>query len=225
MPRSIVFESMTYDEAVERFHLGGMPRPAVNEVRVVSVPVTKEGDFCLDEDEEEDEVEDLFLGAWLFLGGLHVKGALTNTEMDAGPVLAVKGTLRAERWWLTGLDARIWGDVVIERLLITEYSHGSLRVDGEIEAPVVLISGHCTELAFRRQLVIGSFIVDFACTKVRLAVEVDGPYHEARARLDARRDRALRELGWAVLRIQDHLVFKDLDAVVASVVAAASARR
>jgi very-short-patch-repair endonuclease len=87
------------------------------------------------------------------------------------------------------------------------------------------LSGSKTGFAFRRQLVIGPFFVDFACTKVRLAVEVDGPYHEQRERHDARRDRELAKLGFTVLRIQDHLVFSDLDAVVESIIAHASAAR
>jgi very-short-patch-repair endonuclease len=76
------------------------------------------------------------------------------------------------------------------------------------------LSGSKTGFAFRRQLVIGPFIVDFACTKVRLVVEVDGPYHERRRRPDARRDAALCQLGWHVFRIEEHDVFEDLDAVV-----------
>jgi very-short-patch-repair endonuclease len=43
------------------------------------------------------------------------------------------------------------------------------------------LSGSKTGCAFRRQLVIGPSIADFACTKVRLVVEVDGPAHEGRA--------------------------------------------
>jgi hypothetical protein len=39
-----------------------------------------------------------------------------------------------------------------------------------------------TTTTLRRQLVVGNHIVDFACTKVRLVVEVDGDYHEARTR-------------------------------------------
>lgn len=76
------------------------------------------------------------------------------------------------------------------------------------------LSGSKTGFAFRRQLVIGPHIVDFACTKVRLVVEVDGPYHEERARLDAARDAALGKLGWQVMRVQDHEVCGDLDGVV-----------
>ncbi len=85
--------------------------------------------------------------------------------------------------------------------------------------------GSKTGFPFRRQLVIGPYIVDFACTTVRLVVEVDGPYHEDRARPDAQRDRLLTDLGWTVLRIRDHLVFQDLDAVVRTIVAKASALR
>ncbi len=85
------------------------------------------------------------------------------------------------------------------------------------------LSGSKTGFAFRRQLVIGPFIADFACTKVRLVVEVDGPYHEERARPDARRDQLLAQLGWCVLRIPDEHVFQDRYAVVATIVAKASA--
>jgi very-short-patch-repair endonuclease len=85
------------------------------------------------------------------------------------------------------------------------------------------LSGSKTGFAFRRQLVIGKHIVDFACTKVRLVVEVDGASHEGRARHDGARDRALNKQGWQVLRVQDHHVFSDLDAVVACITQ--SARR
>jgi very-short-patch-repair endonuclease len=84
------------------------------------------------------------------------------------------------------------------------------------------LSGSKTGFPFRRQLVIGEHLVDFACTKVRLVVEVDGEYHAARGRHDAQRDRALGELGWDVLRVSDHEVIQDLDAVVARIAEAAA---
>ena len=83
------------------------------------------------------------------------------------------------------------------------------------------LSGSKTGFGFRRQLVIGEHIVDFACTKVRLVVEVDGGYHEERARHDAARDRALREMGWHVVRVPEQHVFADLEAVVAAIADAA----
>ena len=79
------------------------------------------------------------------------------------------------------------------------------------------LSGSKTGFAFRRQLVIGEHIADFACTKVRLVVEVDGGYHQGRERQDGARDRALGELGelgWKVLRVGEQEVFADLGGVV-----------
>lgn len=85
------------------------------------------------------------------------------------------------------------------------------------------LSGSKAGFAFRRQLVIGEHIVDFACTKVRLVVEVDGASHDERERHDAARDHELREMGWHVVRVLEQQVFGDLDAVVASI--AHTARR
>jgi very-short-patch-repair endonuclease len=83
------------------------------------------------------------------------------------------------------------------------------------------LSGSKIGFAFRRQLVIGEHIVDCACTKVRLVVEIDGAYHQERARQDGARDRALNKLGWHVLRVAEHHVFGDLDGVVACITDAA----
>ena len=87
------------------------------------------------------------------------------------------------------------------------------------------LAGRKTGFAFRRQLVIGPFIVDFACTKVRLVVEVDGGYHEGRERHDAARDRELAALGWRVLRVAEQDVFGDLEAVVCRIAATAARGR
>ena len=67
----------------------------------------------------------------------------------------------------------------------------------------------------RRQHPIGGMIVDFAITKARLVIEIDGGIHklpDVQAR-DAERDARLTALGWDILRIPasdaldaDHLV-------------------
>ncbi len=85
------------------------------------------------------------------------------------------------------------------------------------------LSGSKTGFPFRRQLVIGPHIVDFASPKVRLVVEVDGGYHEGRERHDGARDRHLEELGWRVLRFTDEDVIGGLDGVVERIVGAALA--
>ena len=84
------------------------------------------------------------------------------------------------------------------------------------------LSGSKTGLAFRRQLVIGPFIVDLACTKVRLVVEVDAGDHEGRQPRDAARDRALAGLGWRVLRVSEREVFIGLAGVLRRIVAVAA---
>ena len=75
-------------------------------------------------------------------------------------------------------------------------------------------------VAFRRQLPVGQYIVDFAAPEVRLAVEVDGQYHARRSKPDARRDEALRRLGYRVLRLEAELVMRDLPEAVARITVA-----
>jgi len=53
---------------------------------------------------------------------------------------------------------------------------------------------------FRRQQVIQGFIVDFYCHKSALVIEVDGDIHDLQHEEDARREKALRELGLRVVR-------------------------
>ena len=79
------------------------------------------------------------------------------------------------------------------------------------------LSGSQLGVGFRRQLVIGPYIVDFAAPRVRLVVEVDGGYHRERERADARRDRALEGLGWRVLRVPAELVERQIEVAVARV--------
>ncbi|MBN1608265.1 MAG: DUF559 domain-containing protein [Polyangiaceae bacterium] len=79
------------------------------------------------------------------------------------------------------------------------------------------IGGSCLGVAFRRQTVIGEYVVDFVAPAARLVVEVDGGAHVDRARADARRDRALVKLGYRVLRLDAELVTRELPAAVARI--------
>ncbi len=69
-------------------------------------------------------------------------------------------------------------------------------------------------VAFRRQVVLLGFIVDFFAPAVRLVVEVDGEYHALRQKPDDSRDRKLRLAGYRVLRVEAKRVHQDLAAVV-----------
>ncbi|MCK6533871.1 MAG: DUF559 domain-containing protein [Polyangiaceae bacterium] len=61
-------------------------------------------------------------------------------------------------------------------------------------------------VSVRRQVVLGNFVVDFLVPAARLVLEVDGGYHRTRRVADARRERALRRLGYRVLRLEAELV-------------------
>jgi very-short-patch-repair endonuclease len=67
---------------------------------------------------------------------------------------------------------------------------------------------------FRRQVVIGRYIVDFIAPRERLIVEVDGGYHATRDSGDARRDRKLVRMGYRVLRLDAELIRRDVLAAV-----------
>jgi very-short-patch-repair endonuclease len=74
------------------------------------------------------------------------------------------------------------------------------------------LRGNRHGLHFRRQQVIHGFIVDFYCDGARLAVELDGAFHEAA--YDAERDRALGRAGVEVMRIENFELREDLASVL-----------
>ena len=68
------------------------------------------------------------------------------------------------------------------------------------------LSGKRLGVAFKRQVPVDRFVVDYLAPSVRLIVEVDGGYHSQRITADARRDRVLQRLGYRVLRLDAELV-------------------
>ena len=75
-------------------------------------------------------------------------------------------------------------------------------------------------LAFRRQMPISGYIVDFACSSKKLIVELDGSQH-AQADVsasDAERTAKLEALGWTILRFWNDDVIRDIDNVCQHIV-------
>ncbi|MDD5465772.1 MAG: DUF559 domain-containing protein [Candidatus Omnitrophica bacterium] len=70
---------------------------------------------------------------------------------------------------------------------------------------------------FRRQTVIGKFIVDFVCFENKLIVEIDGGQH-AQSEYDSARDQWLREQGFKILRFWNHDVLGKRDGVLQKIV-------
>jgi very-short-patch-repair endonuclease len=84
------------------------------------------------------------------------------------------------------------------------------------------LRGHRLDgLSFRRQALIGRFIVDFVCHERRIVIEVDGGQHAENAR-DAERDRWLASKGYRVLRFWNNDVLRNRNGVLEMIVAAAA---
>jgi len=70
---------------------------------------------------------------------------------------------------------------------------------------------------FRRQQVIGPFIVDFVCAQHNLIIEIDGPIHQDQPERDAERQQLLEACGYRVLRFDAHAVETALPSVIAAI--------
>jgi very-short-patch-repair endonuclease len=80
---------------------------------------------------------------------------------------------------------------------------------------------------FRRQFSIGSYIVDFFCTELNIAVELDGAIHgdPIRAEYDAERAAYLEKEGVHVLRFENKWVFENMEGVLETIRAAMGERK
>ena len=72
---------------------------------------------------------------------------------------------------------------------------------------------------FRRQFIIGNYIVDFYCHGAKLVVELDGSQHyePAEQLKDSQRTKYLNEQGIEVLRFTNLQVLREFDAVCAHI--------
>jgi very-short-patch-repair endonuclease len=77
---------------------------------------------------------------------------------------------------------------------------------------------------FRRQAPIGSYIVDFACLKERLLIEIDGGQHGVQAEQDAQRTAWLERRGFRVLRFWNNDVLGNTEGVLEMIVRALDER-
>jgi very-short-patch-repair endonuclease len=80
------------------------------------------------------------------------------------------------------------------------------------------LRGHqLSGIGFRRQHPVGRFILDFCAPSHRLAIEVDGPVHDAQRERDAERTAVLRAHGYRVLRLRNEEIVGDMPAVLARI--------
>ncbi|MGZ8371166.1 MAG: endonuclease domain-containing protein, partial [Caulobacteraceae bacterium] len=77
------------------------------------------------------------------------------------------------------------------------------------------IDGH----KFRRQHPIGRYVVDFACDRLRLVIEIDGDVHQRDEVVtnDYWRQKDLEGLGWTVIRFTNDQVFAEPEQIVEAI--------
>jgi very-short-patch-repair endonuclease len=72
---------------------------------------------------------------------------------------------------------------------------------------------------FRRQHPIGRFILDFYCYAAKLAIEIDGDYHEKplQKEYDEQRTGAIETIDIQVIRFTNEEVLNDMEGVLAEI--------
>jgi very-short-patch-repair endonuclease len=72
---------------------------------------------------------------------------------------------------------------------------------------------------FRKQVPLDPYILDFACLRKRLALEVDGSQHAEISRAEDERNRFLRSEGYVVVRYWNSEVMRNIDGVLLDLLA------
>ena len=88
---------------------------------------------------------------------------------------------------------------------------------GEVLIWTKLKGKQCDGEDFDRQRIIGNYIVDFYCKRLRLAIEIDGASHADRGDYDQNRTQFLEEYGIQVLRFREEDVYNDLEQILVSI--------
>lgn len=70
---------------------------------------------------------------------------------------------------------------------------------------------------FRRQMAIGTYVVDFYCSEERLAVEVDGSVHQGQQEVDQIRQEMIESLGIRFVRVTSEEVEHQLPMVLGKI--------
>jgi very-short-patch-repair endonuclease len=113
------------------------------------------------------------------------------------------------------------------RIWLTSFARTLRRRQTEAEARLWyrLRNRQMDGLKFRRQVPRGDYLVDFLCDEAMLVVELDGSQHGERVFADNVRTRYLESLGYTVLRFWNCDAVNNMNGVLETIYAAASARR
>ncbi|MEO6167743.1 MAG: DUF559 domain-containing protein [Chitinophagales bacterium] len=77
-----------------------------------------------------------------------------------------------------------------------------------------MLRTHGAGLHFRRQRIIGNYIVDFVCLSKQLIVEIDGEIHKYQKEEDEAREFELQKLGFSIIRFSNEEVINNKELVL-----------
>lgn len=82
-----------------------------------------------------------------------------------------------------------------------------------------ILKGHFEGCKFRRQHIIGDYIVDFVCLSKQIVIEIDGGYHqeEQQQKLDEQRTEFLNNQGFQVIRFTNEEVIGNTPSVIKTI--------
>jgi very-short-patch-repair endonuclease len=90
------------------------------------------------------------------------------------------------------------------------------QTEPEIRIWLALRGKRFAETKFRRQKVIGPYIVDFSCRNPMLVIELDGESHGTQVEYDEKRTEYLKRLGYRIVRFTNREVMENMEGVLES---------
>ncbi|MER8391364.1 endonuclease domain-containing protein [Mesorhizobium sp. M0045] len=111
-------------------------------------------------------------------------------------------------------------DLVPSRQRKNAKSMRRCMTDAELKLWNELRAHRLMGMSFRRQVPIGPYIIDFACSTHSLIIEVDGSQHAdpESVQRDEARSAYLNASGWTILRFWNDDVVRDIDNVCQHIV-------
>ncbi|MCF7835132.1 endonuclease domain-containing protein [Candidatus Gracilibacteria bacterium] len=77
----------------------------------------------------------------------------------------------------------------------------------------LILKGNKTGYRFLRQKIIATYILDFYCGKLKLAIEIDGESHNYSVDYDEKRNKILESFGIKTIRYSNYDIQKNLEGV------------
>ena len=80
--------------------------------------------------------------AILFEKDLFVKGAITQEQTDYGPLVVIKGNVKAQNIFVGGCELFFRGTVTVDQTIIGIYNHGTIHIAGDVKAELIVTDDH-----------------------------------------------------------------------------------